>query len=54
MLAYNIHHTALVVRDIDSAIADYESHFKVTPISRAINRETGATEAVIAIGGSHI
>jgi methylmalonyl-CoA/ethylmalonyl-CoA epimerase len=54
MLAYNIHHVAIAVEDLDKAIAGFESRFKVTPISREVIEEQGVCEAMIAIGGSHI
>lgn len=54
MLAYNIHHVAIAVEDLDKAIAGFESRFKITPISREIIEEQGVSEAMIAVGGSHI
>ena len=54
MLAYNIHHVAIAVEDLDKAIAGFESRFNVTPISREIIEEQGVSEAMIAVGGSHI
>lgn len=54
MLAYNIHHVAIAVEDLDKALADFESRFKVRPISREVIEEQGVSEAMIAIGGSHI
>jgi len=54
MLAYNIHHVAIAVEDLDEAIADYESKFNVLPISREIVEDQGVSEAMIPMGGSHI
>jgi len=54
MLAYNIHHVAIAVEDLDKAIAGFESRYNVTPISREIIEDQGVREAMIAIGGSHI
>ncbi len=54
MLAYNIHHVAIAVKDLDKAIAGFESRFKVVPISREVIEEQGVSEAMIAVGGSHI
>jgi len=54
MLAYNIHHVAIAVEDLDKALADFEYRFKVKPISREVIEEQGVSEAMIAIGGSHI
>ncbi|MFV1969660.1 MAG: methylmalonyl-CoA epimerase [Acidimicrobiia bacterium] len=54
MLAYNIHHVAIAVEDLDEAIAGFESRFKVSSISREVIEDQGVSEAMIAIGGSHI
>lgn len=54
MLAYNIHHVAIAVNDLDQAIADYESRFNVSPISRETIEDQGVSEAMIPMGGSHI
>jgi len=54
MLAYNLHHVAIAVEDLDKAIAGFETKFKVTPISREVIEEQGVSEAMIAVGGSHI
>lgn len=54
MLAYNIHHVAIAVEDLDKAVAGFESRYNVTPISREIIEDQGVREAMIAIGGSHI
>lgn len=54
MLAYNIHHVAIAVDSIDDAIAGYESLYNITPISRETVEDQGVSEAMIAVGGSHI
>lgn len=54
VLAYNIHHVAIAVENLDDAIAAFESQYNVTPISREIVEEQGVEEAMIAIGGSHV
>lgn len=54
MLAYNIHHVAIAVENLDAAIAGYENLYNVTPISREIVEEQGVAEAMIPLGGSHI
>lgn len=54
MLAYNIHHVAIAVENLDAAIAAYEDLYNVTPISREIVEEQGVAEAMIPLGGSHI
>lgn len=54
MLAYNIHHVAIAVENLDAAIAGYENLYNVTPISREIVEDQGVAEAMIPLGGSHI
>jgi methylmalonyl-CoA/ethylmalonyl-CoA epimerase len=54
MLAYNIHHIAIAVENLDDAIAGYETLYNVTPISREVVEEQGVSEAMIPIGGTHI
>lgn len=54
MLAYNIHHVAIAVENLDTAIARYETMFNVTPVSREVVEDQGVSEAMIPLGGSHI
>lgn len=54
MLVYNIHHVAIAVADLDSAIAGYESLYNITPMSREIVEDQGVSEAMLAVGGSYI
>lgn len=54
MLAYNIHHIAIAVENLDEAIARYEVLYKITPVSRETIVDQGVSEAMIAVGGSHI
>lgn len=54
MLAYNIHHVAIAVENLDAAISGFQSRYNVTPISRETIEDQGVEEAMIAIGGSHI
>lgn len=54
MLAYNIHHVAIAVESLEDAIAGYSSLFNVTPISRETIEDQGVSEAMIAVGGSHV
>jgi len=54
MLAYNIHHVAIAVEDLDDAIARYETLYNVKPVSRETVEEQGVAEAMIPLGGSHI
>jgi len=54
MLAYNIHHVAIAVEDLDDAIARYETLYNVKPVSRETVEEQGVAEAMIPLGGSHV
>ena len=54
MLAYNIHHVAIAVENLDAAIAKFELNMKVVPISREVVEDQGVSEAMIAVGGSFI
>ena len=54
MLPYNIHHVALAVEDLDTALADFDRKYNVAPISIETVEQQGVREAMIAIGGSHI
>ena len=54
MLPYNIHHVAIAVDDLDTALAGFANQYNIEPISREVIEEQGVEEAMIAIGGSHI
>lgn len=54
MLAYNIHHVAIAVNDLDAAIAGYESLYNITTLSREVVEDQGVSEAMLSVGGSHI
>jgi methylmalonyl-CoA/ethylmalonyl-CoA epimerase len=54
VFAYNLHHVALAVLDLDAALADYARMFGAAPESREIVVEQGVEEAMIPIGGSYI
>lgn len=54
MFVYNIDHIAIAVHDLDTALAEYERKYKVTPISIETVPDQGVREAMIAVGGSHI
>jgi len=54
VLPYNIHHIALVVEDLDAALADFDRKYNVTPISIETVEQQGVREAMIAMGGSHV
>ena len=54
VFAYNLHHVALAVLDLDAALADYARMFGAAPESREIVVEQGVEEAMIPIGGSNL
>jgi methylmalonyl-CoA/ethylmalonyl-CoA epimerase len=54
MLAYNLDHVAIAVRDLDSALADYEQLYGATPLYRETVEAQGVEEAMVAVGGSFI
>lgn len=54
MLAYNIHHVAVAVRDLDATLDGYRTLFGVEPLTREVVEDQGVEEAMLAIGGSHI
>ena len=53
MLAYNIHHVAIAVENLDDAISGYEKLYNITPASREVVEDQGVSEAMLAIGGSY-
>ncbi len=54
MFAYNLHHVAIAVRDLDAALAEYATLFGAEPTSREVVAEQGVEEAMIPVGGSYI
>lgn len=54
MLAYNIHHVAIAVHDLDEAISGFADHYGFEVLSTETIEEQGVKEAMIAVGGSHI
>ena len=50
----NIDHTAIAVRDLDQAIAEYEEKYRVRPLYREVVESQGVEEAMIPIGGSFL
>lgn len=54
VLLLNIHHTAIAVRDLDSALDSFRAQYGVEPIHREVVEDQGVEEAMIAVGGSHI
>lgn len=54
MLAYNIHHVAVAVRDLDAALDGYRTLLGIEPLTREVVEDQGVEEAMLALGGSHI
>ena len=54
MLLLNIHHTALAVRDLDSALQEFQAQYGVEPLYREVVESQGVEEAMIPVGGSHV
>jgi len=54
VLLLNLDHVAIAVHDLDEAIDDYRTRYRVEPIHREVVAEQGVEEAMIPIGGSHV
>ncbi len=54
MKVINLDHTAIAVRDLDSALAGYEEKYRVRPLYREVVESQGVEEAMIPIGGSFV
>jgi methylmalonyl-CoA/ethylmalonyl-CoA epimerase len=54
MLLLNIHHTAIAVADLDSALDSFSNQYGVEPLYREVVESQGVEEAMIAVGGSHV
>lgn len=54
MFAYNVHHVAIAVRDLDAAVARHGALFGGEPLYRESVESQGVTEAMLPMGGSHI
>jgi methylmalonyl-CoA/ethylmalonyl-CoA epimerase len=54
MKPYNLDHVAIVVRDLDTALGEYERLYGVRPLYREVVQEQGVEEAMIAMGGSFV
>ncbi len=54
MLAYNVDHVAIAVRDLDGAIDRYRTLYGVEPIRREIVADQGVEEAMLPVGGSFV
>ena len=54
MLPLNIHHTAIAVRDLNSAVASFVAQYGVEPLYREVIESQGVEEAMLPIGGSYV
>lgn len=54
MKAYNLDHVAIAVHDLDSAIAEYERLYGITPLHREVVADQGVEEAMLPVGGSFV
>lgn len=54
MFAYNLDHVAIVVENLDVAIAEYRRLYGAEPLYREVVVEQGVEEAMIPVGGSFI
>ena len=54
VLLLNIHHTALAVVDLDTALRQFNEQYGVEPLYREVVESQGVEEAMIPVGGSHV
>jgi len=54
MLPYNLDHVAIVVNDLDVALAEFKDQYHAEPISREVVEDQEVEEAMVAIGGSNV
>jgi methylmalonyl-CoA/ethylmalonyl-CoA epimerase len=54
VLPLNLHHTAIAVRDLDSALAELKRQYGVDPLHREVVEAQGVEEAMVPVGGSYI
>ncbi len=54
VLLLNIHHTAIAVNDLDTALDSFSNQYGVEPLYREVVESQGVEEAMIAVGGSHV
>ena len=50
----NLDHVAIAVRDLDAALAAYESRYGAIPLYRETVESQGVEEAMIPVGGSFV
>jgi methylmalonyl-CoA/ethylmalonyl-CoA epimerase len=54
MLAYNLDHVGIAVRDLEAAIDGYRSRYGIEPSHREVVEAQGVEEALLPLGGSFI
>jgi methylmalonyl-CoA epimerase len=54
VLPLNLHHTAIAVRDLDTALADLKRQYGVEPLTRETVTDQGVEEAMVPLGGSYL
>lgn len=50
----NLDHVGIAVSNLDAAIEDYRSRYRVEPLYREVVAEQGVDEAMIPVGGSFV
>ena len=54
VLAYNLDHVGIAVRDLEAAIEGYRSRYGIEPFHREVVESQGVEEALLPLGGSFI
>lgn len=54
MLAYNLDHVGIAVRDLEAALEGYRNRYGVEPSHREVVESQGVEEALLPLGGSFI
>jgi methylmalonyl-CoA epimerase len=54
VFAYNVHHVAIAVHDLDAAVTRHIALFGGEPLYTEEVESQGVTEAMLPMGGSHI
>ena len=52
MFAYNVHHVAIAVTDLDEAVERHSRLYGGEPLYREVVESQGVTEAMIPVGGT--
>ena len=54
MFAYNLHHVAIAVADLDEAIDRHRDLYGTEPLYREVVEEQGVAEAMLPLGGTAV